>query len=670
MTNPAGQQRPPIVVLCIDSDPEVLDSLRRDIGRYSETRLRTVSARDRATAMTRAEEVGEQEAVVPLVFVGQTLSDADGADLLAALHRLPHLRGARKVLVCGGAPLDAMHRALQAGALNGSLAHPWSYEQFSDMMRMLLTEYFTANRPSFIDEVAPLLDISDLSHAFATSERERRDLNRQLRTVQRSFLSSTEIPDEQVEQAMIECLDRSLEKPPRTTVPAGAFLFRQGETLNGIWIVLQGKVQLSRVVDGQETVFHSRTVGRVLGLLSLSMGGSSYFDCRTQTDVTVIRLTLDQLDEALRKDPMLSVHFVTVLLRSLARRNWRAVELQLEINALNLTLGRERDQLARALREVQRAQMLLVEHEKMATLGQLAAGVAHELNNPVAAIRRASDFLVEDLRAIAATHPDGETLRSLFDMTLGATPLSTREQRERRKELAGAIGDEALARTLVEIGIHDRESCQRYFGGLEAARIRGRLDQLKRYSQLSGSVRNIRSCADRILGLVQSLRSYTRSGSELVPDVDLHVGIEDTLRLFSHELRGITVEREYGELPRIACNIGEINQVWTNLASNALQAMRGSGTLRIETRPLPPDRVQVDVIDSGGGISPQHLDKIFEVNFTTRQGRADFGLGIGLPICRDVIQRHNGSLSVESRPGRTCFRIVLPVDPTKGESTP
>ena len=670
MTEPSGQRQPPIVVLCIDKHPEILEALMHDIERYGSGRLEIETAADAAGAEIVAEKLAREQALVPLIFAGHDLSDGAGADLLVALHRRPHLRHTRKVLIADDAPLETLHRALQAGALNGSLSQPWTYEQLADMLRMLLTEYFTACRPAHINEVAPLLDVSDVSYAFATSEQERRNLNRQLRTVQRSFLSSTQIPDEDVEQAMIACIDRSLDRPARTTVPAGDYLFREGELLNGVWILLSGNVQLSRIVEGRETIFHARTVGRVLGLLSLSMGGASYFDCRAQTELTVIRLTLDELDRALRADSMLSVHFVTVLLRSLARRNWRSVELQLEINALNLTLGRERDHLAKALRDVQRAQMLLVEREKMATLGQLAAGVAHELNNPVAAIRRSSDFLAEDLRAVAEAHPDGETLRGLFEETLNAAPLSTREQRARRKLLTGALGDEPLARALVEIGISDLETYHRYFHGIETAERAARLKELKHYSQLSSSIRNIRSCAERIQALVQSLRSYTRTGTDLVPDVDLHVGIEDTLLLFSHELRGVTVEKQYGGLPHVTCNLGEINQVWTNLVSNALQAMGGTGVLRIETAALPPDRVQVDIVDSGPGIAPENLAKIFEVNFTTRQGRADFGLGIGLPICRDVIQRHNGTLSVESRPGRTCFRVVLPVDPSEGENAP
>lgn len=670
MNTPRAQNPRSIVVLCVDDDREAREALVRDVGRYVRGRLRVESCESAEEALAHAEALARDEVIVPLVLADQILVSGTGADLLIALHNHPHFKNTRKVLISGDTSLDALHRVLQAGALNGSLGKPWTYDHLSNVLRMLLTEYFTTCQPECIDDVAPLLDVTDVSHALATSEQERRALDQRLKTVQRSFLSSTQIPDEEVEQAMIACIDRSLRNPPRASLPPNTFIFREGERLNGIWILLSGKVQLSRVVDGKETVFHSRTVGRVLGLLSLSMGGTSYFDCRTQTDVTFIRLTLEELDRALRRDPMLSVHFVTVLLRSLARRNWRAVELQLEINALNLTLARERDQLAKALQDVQKAQMLLVEHEKMATLGQLAAGVAHELNNPVAAIRRSSDFLVEDLRAIGGTHPDHEALLGLFEKTLSAPPLSTRDQRNRRNALAEALGDEELARSLVDIGIAGPAEYEHYFKGLSAAQRPERMEALKHYSQISSAIRNIRSCAERIQALVQSLRSYTRSSQEFLPDVDLHEGIEDTLRLFSHELRGITVEKQFGDVPRISCNPGEINQVWTNLISNALQAMGGSGTLRVETERKDDRQVEVRIIDSGSGIAPQNLPRIFDVNFTTRQGRTEFGLGIGLPICRDVIQRHQGALTVESRPGRTCFRVVLPVIQTEGSSAP
>ena len=657
-----------IVIFCVEDDRETLDSLVRDVDGFCRGLISIEKLDSAEDAMIRAEELAERDELVPLVLADHKLRGASGADLLITLHGHPHFLRTRKVLLSASTELDAINRALQVGALNGSMSKPWACESLHDMLRLQLTEYFIADAPERIADVSTLLDVTKLTHALAESEHERNLLDRRLMTVQRSFLSSTEEKNEEVEKAMIACIDRSLNKPPRMTLPAGSTLFREGDRLNGVWILLSGQVQLSRVVDHKETVFHSRTVGRVVGLLSLSLGGASHFDCRTQTEVTYIKLALHDLDRALRLDSMLSVHFVTVLLRSLARRNSRAIELQLEINALSRTIARERDHLAVALRDVKRAQMLLVEREKMATLGQLAAGVAHELNNPVAAIRRSSDFLVEDIQTLGEGHPDGATLIDILKRNLEGAPLSTREQRSYRKDLAGALGNDDLAKELVEIGILDTVTYKDHFDGLDHVAIRQRLKKLKHYHQLSSSIRNIRTCAERIQALVKSLRSYSRSDEEFASEIDLHESLQDTILLFEHDLRGIKVEKCYGDLPRIECNAGEIHQVWTNLISNAMQAMGGKGNLRITTDRTDADHVCTCITDNGPGIAPDDVERIFEVNYTTRQGRVDFGLGIGLPICRNIIQRHHGTLKVESRPGHTCFRVVLPVAQQKGDS--
>jgi signal transduction histidine kinase len=147
----------------------------------------------------------------------------------------------------------------------------------------------------------------------------------------------------------------------------------------------------------------------------------------------------------------------------------------------------------------------------------------------------------------------------------------------------------------------------------------------------------------------------------MADDIDVHDSLEETLLLFGHDLREIEVEREYGELPPIDGYPGQLNQVWTNLISNAIQAMERSGTLTIETASPDPAHVRVRVIDSGPGIDPDHVDQVFDMHFTTREGRVEFGLGLGLRIAQEIILRHAGTIEVESQPGRTCFTVTVPV---------
>jgi signal transduction histidine kinase len=489
-----------------------------------------------------------------------------------------------------------------------------------------------------------------------------------------TLLGAFNAPDTEVEERMIRELDALLDHPPRNAIPAGTILFRQGDPLDGIFVLIEGTVSLYQVIEGQEVVFHSQTVGKIIGLLALTRHSHSFFHCRAVTPLTVMQVPFDALDRALLASPTLLVAFITVLLRSMARRNKRLVELQREVIALNHSLSSERDALSRTLRELEQAQALLVESEKMATLGQLAAGVAHELNNPIAAIDRAADFVHRDLVGLAGELPDGTALQDMLERTFTRKPASTRTQREARRALATSLGDESLAEQLVGLGIHTPEEYTRLCAGLHGP-AETRLARLERFHLLGGALRNIRSCAARITELVKSLRAYSRDEQRDDQTADLHEGLEDTLRLFANRLRDVTVERQYGELPLVPGRAGELNQVWTNLINNALDAMHNQGALTIATAPEPPGHVTVSIIDNGPGIPPENLPRIFDLRFTTRQGRVEFGLGLGLNITRNIVTRHGGRIDITSRPGHTEFRVVLPivpppVVPSREETTP
>ncbi len=468
-----------------------------------------------------------------------------------------------------------------------------------------------------------------------------------------TFLTRFNEPGGAIETRMIEELDAILGHPTRIDRPAGSMLFSVDDPLDSIFILLKGRVSLFREIDGAEVVFHSQTVGRIIGLLALTRHSISFFSCRAVTAVQYLQISFADLDRALQQSTSLQLSFITVLLRSMARRNTRLVELQTEV------IG-QRDALSDALQELQKTQAMLVESEKMATLGQLSAGVAHELNNPIAAIDRAADFVREDLLALAEGHPDGTALRNMLQHAMTHTPASTREQREYRRLLAAELDDQALADKLVAMGIYQPETYREIAAGMSGS-DEDKLARLHRYHQLGGALRNIDRCADRIAELVKSLRSYARAESTDGGDINVHEGLEDTLRLFSNRLRDVAVTRQYGDIPLIQAHAGELNQVWTNLINNALDAMKDRGALTIATAPEPGGMISVSIIDDGPGIPPEHLEKIFSLRFTTRQGRVEFGLGLGLSISRNIVTRHEGTISVASRPGCTTFKVLLPI---------
>ncbi len=260
--------------------------------------------------------------------------------------------------------------------------------------------------------------------------------------------------------------------------------------------------------------------------------------------------------------------------------------------------SRELEQL---LVELRTAQARLVQHAKMAALGQLVAGVAHEINTPLAAVVSNNDLFLRcfaRLRASIGDWPPGTPRRALVERDLGA---------------------------IEELSQVTRHACE------------------------------------RITGIVRTLRTFARLDEADVKAVDLHEGLESTLVLVAHLLKGgIRVERRYGELPRVECHPNQVNQVFMNLLVNACQAMGEVGTLTLTTRALGGDTVEVRVADTGCGIETEKVSRIFDPGFTTKG--AMLGTGLGLSIVYQIVEGHGGEISVESEVGRgTAFTVRLPV---------
>jgi len=469
------------------------------------------------------------------------------------------------------------------------------------------------------------------------------------------------LSDEEIEDGLISELDFQLNSPPRLSIEPGVTLFEEEQQLNGIWILLDGQVELYRKVNGEKIIFHSRTAGRILGLIALARNSRAVFSCVAKTPLKLLRVTNRELDMALQKSESLRNLLISVLLHSMGRRSKRLIELQEQVLKLNKGIAAEHEQVVQTLEELQKAQAMLVESEKMATLGQLSAGVAHELNNPVAAIIRASDFVHKDLLALSNQMTDGHGMQEILDRSFNTESVSTRDQRAKRKELTAEINDSELAERMVKIGIHSVAEYGQLTKDVSGS-AQEQLEKLELYHQIGSSLRNINSCAERISGIVQSLRSYIHADSPDNGCISIQRGLDDTLLLFSNRLRNVTIEKDYTDMPDIMANAGELNQVWTNIISNALDAMHNEGTLTIRTQSNNDETVTVGIIDNGPGISAENIKKIFELRFTTRQGRVDFGLGLGLSITKNIITRHGGSIDVTSEPGRTEFSVTLPIE--------
>ncbi|MBS1121255.1 MAG: histidine kinase [Deltaproteobacteria bacterium] len=342
-----------------------------------------------------------------------------------------------------------------------------------------------------------------------------------------------------------------------------------------------------------------------------------------------------------------------------------------ELTAINHELGR-------AFADLRETQAQLVLSERMAGLGLLVAGVAHEINSPTAAIRGSIDGLGAALGRVArqgaelAARAPGVaiTVARYFDTLapqLAERPLSTSLlARKTARELvsvleaAGIPDPQQIAAELADLGAtpDDAEGLAAALGA-ECRYAGAVVCSLTDHVYLHRTASTVRHAIAQIQRIVGALKSYSHLDQQATrSESDLHEGLETTLALLHHALRDIVVERHYGNLPQVAVYVDELNQVWTNLISNAQQALGGKGTITIETA-TETDAVVVRVIDDGPGVPDEAKGRIFEPFFTTKPKGEGTGLGLG--IARKIVEKHGGKLSCTSEPGRTVFEVRLPV---------
>jgi signal transduction histidine kinase len=355
--------------------------------------------------------------------------------------------------------------------------------------------------------------------------------------------------------------------------------------------------------------------------------------------------------------------------------------LEARVRARTAQLETANAETERALRELGAAQGQLIHSEKMAGLGMLVAGIAHEVNSPAAAVQGLVDALSETVRrlghcaqALSALNLPPAAVGGFFDLIDGLLPemiaaplltsLEARQQARRlRTAFSGVDGATEAAAMLAEVGVIGERvapELRALAGDKSIAPMAGYLREVAFLARTAGTIRTAIGSIGRIVG---ALKRYSRLDEAPLERVDVHAGIEDTLVILSHQLKygenGVKVERSFGLLPAITAYVGELNQVWTNLIHNAIQAMDGRGEILIETKVEDRD-VLVTIQDSGPGIPPEVAARIFEPFYTTKAKGE--GTGLGLSICARIVEKHGGTLRVESRVGCTRFEVRLPID--------
>ena len=321
------------------------------------------------------------------------------------------------------------------------------------------------------------------------------------------------------------------------------------------------------------------------------------------------------------------------------------------------------------------------QREALVTLGKLSAGLAHEINNPAAATTRAVDALEAACQTLLSSFTrlaDEEISprqlaaldalrREVKPAAAAASPLALADQEDALSAWLTSHGVDhewAIAAPLAAAGI-DLAWCERAGQLLEGAALEPGLEWVASAFSVTSLLSDIKESSRRISELVGAVKSYSHMDRASLQRINVTDGLESTLVMLGHKLRGgVTVVRDYGaDVPEIEAYPGELNQVWTNLIDNAIDAMDGAGTLRVTTR-AEGNEVSVEIGDTGLGMSPQVAARAFDAFYTTKDiGK---GTGLGLDIAqRIVVERHGGTIGIDSRPGETVLRVRLPPRPPK-----
>ena len=430
-------------------------------------------------------------------------------------------------------------------------------------------------------------------------------------------------------------------------VDAGTVLFREGDPPQEFWVLIEGEIEIQKLIGGANRVAtNNATPGVWAGSVPL-VDTVHQVTARTPCRSRLFRVSQDDMAAMLATGFPIATHLL-----------------------LGVRAGTERFQSA------------LYQQEKLTALGKLSAGLAHELNNPASAAQRAASELRRALDAhrsatlvLSVQEGLGRCLdelarlqEDLVSRAASAPTLDPVARSDREEELstwlqAHGVGDAwEPASALADLGVDDAW-LEELTGWLPPEALPAVLGWVLTGVTATGLVDEIEHATGRIAELVGAVKKYSYMDQAPLQEVDVHDGLESTLTILRHKLRdGVEVERDYApDLPRLWVHGSGLNQVWTNLLDNAIDAMGGRGHIRVRTFRVGDD-VAVEVTDDGPGIPPEAQSRVFEPFFTTKAPGEGTGLGLDL-VYRTVVRDHNGQISLSSEPGATTFRVRLPVHP-------
>jgi signal transduction histidine kinase len=444
------------------------------------------------------------------------------------------------------------------------------------------------------------------------------------------------LPDDQIAWFLSQTKELHLQ--------SGEIYVRQNDAADAMYVVLEGELQARGELNGEVLVV-TMASGDVTGVLPFSRMKKATVTGRAVTESRILRFPASLFPELVQRMPELAKRLVGVM--------------------------------ADRIREVTRMEQ---QRDRLAALGKLSAGLAHELNNPASAAKRATSQLRDILKRIRDAAHD-----------LGRREITPAQKAEIEKVEAGLVQTDApppdplaaseledqidswlrshgqddlwqLAGDLARRGVKPG-ALEPLFAVLDPATARAALVRIAASLQVADLLREIESSTSRISDLVGAIKQYTYMDQAPVQNVDIAKSLETTLTIMNHKLkRGISVRRDYQNVPLLVNSFGsELNQIWTNIIDNAIDAMGGKGELRV--RAFREDNcVVVEIGDNGPGIPPEVQSHIFEPFFTTK-GVGE-GTGLGLDTVQRIVRKHRGDIRVSSQPGDTRFQVWVPVAQT------
>jgi len=427
---------------------------------------------------------------------------------------------------------------------------------------------------------------------------------------------------------------------------AGDVLFEEGAPAANMMLILKGEIHVRRQRGGPMALFIGRA-GHMTGVLPFSRmktyGGQGF----AISPVWVLQVPKEIFPEMLQAIPSMAQRVVSTLLDR--------------------------------VREVTRIEQ---QAEKLAALGKLAGNLAHELNNPASAAQSSAASLAEALRANRANRfrfvklcLNEEQIKGIQVWEEGIIERGTAHGGQEQNALSFIAREESI-RTWLE-GIHceaawevapqlaehgattaDLDNLHAILAGEKETSIT--LQFFARFLRATRSVQTLAHSTARIFDLIDAIKAYSNMDRAPILEVDVPAGLDATLQMLQSRMSNVEVERDYEPgLPRISAYGGELNQVWTALIENALDALGNQGRLRLAVK-IEGELMLVEIWDTGPGIPPELQERIFEPFFTTKAPGQ--GLGLGLDNAMRIVRKHKGHMSVRSEPGSTCFRVHLPLD--------